>query len=164
MTECRHPDLPLLSALDLKPIELLILHVLRTLCAGLEHGRLACWISAFDAAEERLGAIDGPVIVSGCVSLLRALRAERACGFGYMSTECAHISEDEQDLMTLIRAGRCTQRGDTDLVSAVRQVATNRNPSRLITAARAIGALCIRHESLQDPGSSTPQRPPTHLN
>ncbi|MCC7252150.1 hypothetical protein [Hyphomicrobium sp.] len=164
MTECQHPDLPLLSAWDLKPIELLILHVLRTLCAGLEHNQLVCWIRAFDTAEERLGAIDGPMVVSGCVSLLRALRAERACGFGSMSTDCAHISEDEQDLMALIRAGRCMQHGDTHLASAVRQVATNSNPSRLNTAARAIGALCIRHDGLQEVASSTPQQPPTQLN
>jgi hypothetical protein len=148
-----------LSAFDLEPIELLILHILRTLCAGYEHDRLAHWTHAFDSAEEQLGAIDGPMIVSSCVSLLRALRAERARGYGYMSTGCAHISEDEQDLMALIRAGRCTQRGDTDLAAAVRHVATNKNPSRLITAARAIGALCIRHECLRDLGGSAPLSP-----
>jgi hypothetical protein len=159
LSTCQHPDLPLLSEFDLKPIELLILHTLRTLCAGYEHDRLAHWTRAFDTAEERLGAIEGPMIVAGCVSLLRALRAERACGYGYMSTECAHISEDEQDLMALIRAGRCTQRGDSDLAAAVRQVATNRNPSRLTTAARAIGALCIRHECLGDLCGSAPLWP-----
>ncbi len=103
MTECQHPDLPLLSELGFKPIELLVLHTLRKLCAGMEHDELAHWTKAFDVAEERLGAIDGPMIVSGCVSLLRTLLVERASGFGYMSTECAHISEEEQELMMLVR-------------------------------------------------------------
>ena len=164
LTECQHPELPLLSELDLKSVERLILHVLRTLCAGLEHARLAYWIRAFDLAEDSLGAIDGPLLVSGCVSLLRALRAERACGFGYMTTECPHISEEEEDLMALVRAGSCTQCGDTQLVDAAREVATISDPSRLIAAARAVGAMCVRHESLRDFGSNAPQRHPMHLN
>lgn len=164
LTECQHPELPLLSELDLKPIECLILHILRTLCAGLEHARLAYWIRAFDLAEERLGAIDGPVLVSGCVSLLRALRAERACGFGYMTTECPHIAEEEQDLMSLVRAGSRTQCGDTHLADAARQVATINEPSRLIAAARAIGALCTRYEGVPELGPSLLQRHLMHLN
>ena len=164
LTECQHPELPLLSELDLKSVERLILHVLRTLCAGLEHARLAYWIRAFDLAEDRLGAIDGPVLVSGCVSLLRALRAERACGFGYMTTECPHVAEEEQDLMSLVRAGSRTQCGDTHLTDAARQVATISDPYRLVAAARAIGALCTRHESLEELGSSSPQRHLMHLN
>lgn len=164
LTECQHSELPLLSELDLRPIERLILDILRTLCAGLEHSRLAYWIRAFDTADERLGAIDGPVLVSGCVSLLRALRAERACGFGYMTTECPHISEEEQDLMTLVRAGSCLQCDDTHLMDAACEVATTSNPSRLIVAARTLGAVCNRHESLQELGSNARQRHPMHLN
>lgn len=164
MTECQHPDLPLLSALDLKPIEHLLLSILRTLCSGLEHDRLAYWMSAFETADQHLGTHDGPEIVSACITLLRALRAERACGFGYMSRECPHISEDEQDLMNLIRAGCCTQRSDAHLTDAAGQIATVDDPSRLIAAARAIGALCIRHENLQDFGRSTQQQHPVHLN
>lgn len=156
--------MPLLSSLAFKPVEHLLLDILRTLCAGLQHDRLAYWINAFETAEERLGAIDGPLIVSGAISLLRALRAERACGFGYMSKECPHISEDEQDLMKLIRAGCCTQCGDAHLADAAAQIATVSDPSRLIAAARAIGTLCIRQESQQDFSTSTPQQHPTHLN
>ena len=164
MTECRHPHLPLVSALDLTPVEHLLLDILRMLCTGLEHDRLAYWMNAFEAAEERFGAIDGPLIVSAAISLLRALRAERACGFGYMSNECPHISEDEQDVMKLIRAACCTQHSETHLVDAAAQIATVETPSRLIAAARAIGALCIRHESPQDFGRSTQQQHPAHLN
>jgi len=153
-----------LSALDLKPIEHFLLNILRTLCTGLEHDRLAHWMSAFEAAEEHLGASDGPQIVSGAISLLRALRAERACGFGYMSKECPHISEDEQDLMKLIRAGCCTQHGDSHLADAAAQIATVSDPSRLIAAARALGALCTRQESRQDFAPSIARRHPAHLN
>lgn len=164
MTECQHPDLPHLSALDLRPVDLLILRILRTLCAGLQHGRLAHWMRAFDMAEEHLGTNDGPMLVSGCISLLRAIRAERAGGFGYMSEECPHISQEEQDLLELVRAGACTQPGDTRVADAARRVATISDPLRLISAARAIGALCARHESLTQASSGGRSRAAMHLN
>lgn len=164
MTECEHPELPLLATLDLKPIEHVLLSTLRTLCTGLEHDRLAHWMSAFNFAEERLGVIEGSEIVSGCISLLRALRAERSSGFGYMSRGCPHISEDEQNLISLIRAGRCTHNDQTELADAVHEVATDNSPYRLIAAARAISALCIRHESLQNFSAGCVQQHSTLLN
>ena len=164
MPKCQHPDLPLSSAFALKPIEQLLLDILRTLCTGLEHDRLAYWMSAFEMADERLGAHDGPEIVSACITMLRAIRAERACGFGYMSRECPHISEDEQDVMKLIRAGRSAHRSSTHLADAVQQIATVDDPSRLTAAARAIGALCNRHQSLQEFGLGTPQQDSPHVN
>lgn len=164
MNGCRHPDLPLTSALELRPIELLLLHILRSLCGGLEYDRLGYWVGAFDSAERHLGIVDGPAIVSRCIALLRALRAERDRGFAYMSADCPHISEDEQALMALIRAGRGTQNDDAHLSAVVRQVATSRNPSRLVTAARALGALCIRHESLHGVSSDALRPTTNHLN
>ena len=129
---------------------MLILEIVRSLCAGYEYDNLAYWEHAFQVAEEHMGEIDGPSFVSRCVMLLRALRAERAGGFRYMSVECIHISEAELDLMALVRAGSSTQKGDQQLSLAAGKLATINNPSKLMTAARALGAMCIRFQRLQE--------------
>ncbi|MEM9354680.1 MAG: hypothetical protein AAGB04_00575 [Pseudomonadota bacterium] len=160
---CQHPELPLLSSLGFEEIDILILEILRSLCAGYEQDNLACWERAFDVAEEHLGSVDGPSFVSRCVMLLRALRAERAGGFCYMSTECIHISEAEQDLMKLVRVGSSAATCDKQVADAARVLATTADPSKLVTAARALGAMCIRHKRLKELESQTFTTPSVRL-
>lgn len=162
-SRCQHPELPLLSSLGFKEIEILILEIVRSLCAGYEHDNLAYWERAFNVAEEHIGPVDGPSFVSRCVMLLRALRAERAGGFCYMSTECVHISEAEQDLMALVRAGSSVTTSNKQVEQAACKLATTDTPSKLLTAARALGAMCIRHNRLKQMESRTPTAPPLRL-
>ncbi len=85
------------------------LHLLRLHCLSFEHNRVDGWDRAIDHAEARYGADDGPEIASRIAVLVRAMRAERRGGFGYLSPFCPNcrrnVTDDECQLLTLMQAG-----------------------------------------------------------
>lgn len=158
---CQHPELPKLSSLGLSAIELLTLRILRTICLGCEQDQLSYWDNAFDFAERQIGEIDGPPLVARCISLLRAIRANRPGAFCYMSVGCEHISEDEQALLAVIRA---ETNNDPDSVSAMERFSNLKAPARLFTATNAIGAFWLRYERKRGDGRQPHWMRPTLLN
>jgi hypothetical protein len=85
------------------------LHLLRLHCISFEHNRADGLDRAIDHAEARYGADDGPAIASRIAVLIRAMRAERRGGFGYLSPFCPNcrrnVTDDECQLLTLMQAG-----------------------------------------------------------
>lgn len=94
---------------DLGEMEREWLHLVRLQCMSYEHNQAEGWDRAMSHAEARYGADDGPAIVSRITVLIRAMRAERRGGFGYLSPFCPNcrrnVTDDEWELLTLMQAG-----------------------------------------------------------
>lgn len=83
--------------------------MIRLQCMSYEHNQAEGWDRAISHAEARYGADDGPTIASRIAVLIRAMRAERCGGFGYLSPFCPNcrknVTDDEWQLLMLMRAG-----------------------------------------------------------
>ncbi|MFV0368179.1 MAG: hypothetical protein ACK5KM_06950 [Hyphomicrobiaceae bacterium] len=139
-------DLPRIVDFGFDPIDVLIIDLIRCVCAGYASGDMVHWDTACDVAEQELGAIDGPSFVARTISLMRAVQRERKNGFGYMTRGCAHICEHELILIALIRAAR--QQHTINFKTALSSFASVPNPARIAVAASALAGLCVRHQAL----------------
>jgi hypothetical protein len=117
-------DRPLtdIQAANLGEMECEWLHLVRLQCMSYEHNQAEGWDRALTHAEARFGADDGPAIVSRIAVLIRAMRAERRGGFGYLSPFCPNcrrnVTDDERDLITLMQAGYRGAPHDIELAAA----------------------------------------------
>lgn len=132
------------------------LHLVRLYCVSYEHNRAEGWDSAISHAEMRYGADQGPGIASRIAVLIRAMRAERCGGFGYLSPSCPscrqRVTEDEWLLITLMRAGYRGDRHDIDAAAA--EVARREQAPVLAAAAARFGnTLAAAVGSLQRPAA-----------
>lgn len=161
---CRrhHDTLPTLASLELAPIELVIVDLVRCVCHGYASRDLAAWEHAFRLADDRLGLADGPILAARVSALIRAMREERQVHFGFMPLGCCRISEDEEALMALIKASRDDGQYET-LNLAVKRMRTVPWPERMIVAAMSLFALSqdCRVLSSQRPPGCTPGPPRT---
>lgn len=153
---CMHDDLPRMSECGLDPIDVLIIRLIRRVCAGYASGQTAHWDAACDLAEQDLGSIDGPSFVARTISLMRAVQRERNGGFGFMSPWCSHISEHELQIIALIRAAR--QQHTNVFKSALSDLASIPNPARIAIAASALAGLCVRHAALCNSDVAAPDQ------
>lgn len=98
------------------------LHLVRLQCTSYEHNQAEGWDRSLTHAEARFGADDGPAIVSRVAVLIRAMRAERQGGFGYLSPFCPNcrrnVTDDEWDLIMLMKAGYRGSSEDIDKAAA----------------------------------------------
>lgn len=98
------------------------LHLVRLQCMSYEHNHAEGWDRAISHAEMRYGADDGPAIASRVAVLIRAMRAERRGGFGYLSPFCPNcrlnVTEDEWQLILLMQAGYRGDDGDIEETAA----------------------------------------------
>lgn len=159
-----HDSLPTIASLNLAPIELLIVDLIRCVCHGYASRDLAAWEHAFRLADDRLGLTDGPILAARVSALIRAMREERRVHFGFMPLGCCRISEDEEALMALIKASRDDAEYEA-LNTAVKRLRTVPWPERMIVAAMSLSAFPqdARVLSSQRPTGSTP-KPPRTLN
>lgn len=104
-----HGILPDIEAAGLVEMEREWLHLLRLHCTSYEHNRVDGLDHALCHAERCFGADLGPGIAARIAVLVRAMRTERYGTFGYLSPHCPvcrqRLTEDEWDLLTLMRAG-----------------------------------------------------------
>lgn len=118
------------------------LHIVRLHCMSYEHNRIEGWDSAVSHAEQRYGSDHGPVIATRIAVVIRAMRAERLGGFGYLSPHCPscreRVTEDEWQLVSLMRAGYRGVRHDIE--AAATEVARRDQAPALIAAAVRFGA------------------------
>ncbi len=133
------PDL--FEATRLGDVEREWLHLVRLYCTSYEHNHAEGWDRAISHAEARYGAENGPSIASRVAVLIRAMRAERNGGFGYLSPNCPscrlRITEDEWDLITLMRAGYEGKRPSIDEAAA--EFARRKEAPSLAAAATRFG-------------------------
>lgn len=105
-----------IEANDLGEMEREWLHLVRLHCMSYEHNRAEGWDRAISDAEMRYGADNGPLIASRIAVIIRAMRAERQGGFGYLSPYCPscrqRVTEDEWHLVLLMQAGYRGHRND----------------------------------------------------
>lgn len=98
------------------------LHLVRLQCMSYEHNHAEGLDRAMDHAEKRFGADMGPEIASRVAVLIRAMRAERRGGFGYLSPFCPNcslrVTEDEWQLILLMQAGYRGEPRDIDEAAA----------------------------------------------
>lgn len=117
------------------------LHLVRLYCVSYEHNRAEGWDCAISHAEMRYGADQGPGIASRIAVLIRAMRVERCGGFGYLSPNCPscrlRVTEDEWQLITLMRAGYRGEHHDIDAAAA--EVARRDQAPVLAAAAARFG-------------------------
>lgn len=100
---------------DLGEMEREWLLLIRLNCMSYEHNRAEGCDRAISHAEMRYGADNGPLIASRITGIIRAMRAERKGGFGYLSPQCPScrlkVTEDEWLLVLLLQAGYRGHRG-----------------------------------------------------
>jgi len=118
------------------------LHLIRLQCMSYEHNQAEGWDRALSHAEMRYGADEGPGIASRIAVLIRAMRAERSGGFGYLSPFCPNcrlrVTDDEWQFLTLMQAG---YRGDRhDIAEAAAEFARRSEAPVLAAAAVRFGA------------------------
>jgi hypothetical protein len=129
-------------ATSLGEMERAWLHLVRLQCTSYEHNRAEGLDRAIGDAELRYGADIGPEIASRIAVLIRAMRAERRGGFGYLSPFCPNcslrVTEDEWQLILLMQAG---YRGDPrDIDEAAAEFARRAEAPALAAAAVRFGS------------------------
>lgn len=116
------PDLRDIQSTGLGEMEREWLHLVRLHCMSYEHNHAEGWDRAISHAEARYGADNGPGIASRVAVLIRAMRAERRGGFGYLSPYCPscrqRVTDDEWELITLMQAGFHGERFNIDEAAA----------------------------------------------
>lgn len=127
---------------NLGELERAWLLLVRLQCMSYEHNHAEGWDRAISHAETQFGADDGPEIASRIAVLIRAMRAERRGGFGYLSPLCPNcrlrVTEDEWQLIVLMQAGYRGAPGDIDEAAA--EFARRTEAPVLAAAAARFGA------------------------
>ncbi|WP_139247814.1 hypothetical protein [Hyphomicrobium sp. CS1GBMeth3] len=121
------------------------LHLVRLQCTSYEHNQAEGLDRAIDHAEHRYGADIGPEMACRIAVLIRAMRAERQGGFGYLSPYCPNcsrrVTEDEWHLILLMQAG---YRGvPSDIDEAAAEFARRAEAPALVAAARRFGSTAV---------------------
>jgi len=140
-----------LSNTGLGDLEQAWLMLVRLCCMSYEHNRVEGWDSALSLAEERFGADDGPAIASRVAALIRAMRAERRGGFGYLSPHCPscckRITGDERLLIQLMQAG---QLGDDRAIAETAAAFACRPEAPVLAAAAARFGVALAASSARE--------------
>lgn len=147
-----HDELPFAAAMGLSPSELLALDITRCFCHGWTDGHIAPWEHAFRIAEERLGVVEGPLLVARVFSFMRVVLRERRRGLRYLAVGCSRICPDEEELMRALHGAACAD--EDRLGAAVAQLIGTSLPERTCThvVAKSFGALFADHGALR-PGA-----------
>jgi len=140
-------ELPFAESMHLSPIEVFILDVARCFCHGCSSGRIGAWEHAFQLGDERLGPADGPAFIARVFAFMRAVMHERCRSLGFMPVGCRRICTDEQIMMLVVR-GALEIGNERSFNASVRSLIGAGPPVKTIIAARALGALCLRYQSL----------------
>lgn len=148
MCSSKEQSLTPLQSTNLGEMEREWLYLVRLQCMSYEHNQAEGWDRAIGHAELRYGADDGPTIASRIAVLIRALRAERRGGFGYLSPFCPNcrlnVTEDEWQLILLMQAGYQGEAGEIDEAAA--DFARRTEAPALAAAAKRFGtALAAFH-------------------
>jgi hypothetical protein len=110
--------------------------LVRLHCLSYEHNHAEGWDNAISHAEVSYGVEDGPAIASRIAVLIRAMRAERRGGFGYLSPHCPscrlQVTEDERQLIALMQAGL---RGDRAAIAEAAAALARRSEAPVLTGA-----------------------------
>lgn len=158
---CRNePDVTDIHSTGFGDMERAWLHLIRLQCMGYEHNLAEGWDRAIGHAEMQYGADVGPEIASRIAVLIRALRAERQGGFGYLSPFCPNcrlrVTEDEWQLIILMQAGYHGDPGSIE--DAAAEFARRSDAPVLVAAATRFGStfaatVCPR-QSTAAPGAT----------
>lgn len=149
MSPCNHALLPLVRDACADDQTVLALSVLRSIAAGYMTGDIACWDTAFDAADHFLGDVEGPRFVAAMASLVRAVRTERQGEWRFLPATCCRVTRDEQALLALLATS------EADLARASATFAGSETAGRITRTAREARATLARSAPL------LPPRPPT---
>jgi hypothetical protein len=133
------------------------LYLVRLQCMSYEHNQAEGWDRAITHAETQYGGDDGPAIASRVAVLIRAMRAERRGGFGYLSPFCPNcrrnVTEDEWQLLMLMQAGYRGAPGDIDEAAA--EFARRSQAPALAAAATRFGLAMAAALRARRPRAST---------
>jgi hypothetical protein len=155
---CTHANAHSHSVNHLGEMEREWLHLVRLNCMSYEHNRAEGCDRAISHAEMRYGEDNGPLIASRITGIIRAMRAERNGGFGYLSPQCPScrlkVTEDEWQLILLLQAGYRGHRGD--IADAAAEFAGRSDAPVLAAAAARFGS------ALASTDSRRPLASPSH--
>jgi hypothetical protein len=144
---CAGEGLPLLSEMAGDKMEILALTLLRFVFAGFCCGKVACWNAGMDVAANVLGDDDGALLYSRVLMLGRAIQRERHGNFNFLPGNCCRITEDEIEVLALLKAARNGKPAPIEV--ALLTLARNGETPRLSAAASSLGRLIA---SLADAG------------
>jgi hypothetical protein len=136
-----HDELPFAAASGLGEPQLLALDVIRCFCHGWADGHIAAWEHAHRLADERLGPLEGSLLVARVFAFMRTVLRERKRGLRFLSAGCSRICPDEEEMMRALQ-GAAYQ--DTEqLYTAIARLVGNPQPEQTtaLAAAKALGAL-----------------------
>lgn len=102
MSPCNHALLPFVRDICTDDATVLALSVTRSIASGYMTGDIACWDTAFDAADQLLGDIEGPRFVAAMTAVVRAVRTERQGEWRFLPATCCRVTRDEQSLLALL--------------------------------------------------------------
>lgn len=139
--ECMTP----FAELQMQPIHEFVLVIWRHLCIGYATDNFKTWDHTMDVAEERLGMVRGPAIVSRCVTLMRALRFDRSGGFNFLSPEFKQATKDEQALIDVVQVSQSSTIepfSDPFFLEKLQNLVNSTTPVRTILAIHGLATIC----------------------
>ncbi|MEO0620052.1 MAG: hypothetical protein AAFZ01_12345, partial [Pseudomonadota bacterium] len=129
-------NLPTIAEMGYSPFQHLVLVVCRGVCRGYLTEDVSEWDEVYTISEQHLGLVDGPLLASACISLLRGVRGDRRGTFNFRPIGCKHVSVDEMRLMRVVNAFQA--RPDGQHRTVVAELVCNPQPFRTVLAARAL--------------------------
>jgi hypothetical protein len=151
--KCSNCGLVPFEELGLKPVHQVMLVLWRHVCFGYANDNFKTWDHTMDLAEEKLGLLRGPALVSRLVLLMRAFRFERSEGFNFLPPNVASATTDEQNLIRMVYLAQqwCVNPdAEQAMMRELRGLADAASPYRTYIAINGIAALCNKCEAHEE--------------
>lgn len=155
MNKIEHNSMPRVTDVCAEDAEVLALSITRAIASGYITGDVACWDLAYTGAERVLGPEKGAHLVGCLISLMRAIRAERAADWSFMPATCCRVTAHEEALIRLIALARHGDRHAVTLGAA--------RLTGVAVAPRTAAAVCLAAMALDGVAASLSPTSPEKL-
>jgi len=145
-----HDALPTLASVCTHDGEVLALTIARLVATARATGEAAYWDTAHDGAERILGPVEGARFVAEVACLMRAVLIERDGYWRLMPPLCSRVTEDEAELVALLRMAE-TCESEARLQALAASLARRPRAPKIALCAQAAARALRRLRALRNP-------------